>query len=67
VDPTIQPSEFTAEQIENWRRYEAVRKGGRFNMFDPRARKSTRLSADDYAFCMKNYSALRDAALAKAA
>lgn len=55
--------EFTFIQLSNWERYEKVRKGGRFNMFDPRARASTGLSDEDYLFVMENYGALADAAL----
>lgn len=56
----------TAQQIENWELYEQVRQGGRFNMFDPRARKSTGLSKEDYVYCLKNYSTLKAQALAQA-
>lgn len=49
---------FSDRQLENWRRYERVREGGRFNMFDSRARRLTGLSEEDYTFCMANYEAL---------
>lgn len=51
--------EFTAAQIADWKAYERVRKGGRYNMYDPRARAATKLSGDRHAFVMKNFSALR--------
>lgn len=53
---------FTDEQLASWRRYEKVRSGGRYNVFDPRARALTGLSEDEYLFCMSNYSELRDTA-----
>lgn len=57
-----QMTDFTAEQIKAWRAYEHVRKRGAYNMFDPRARKATKLSDEDYLFCMKHFSALKEAA-----
>lgn len=57
--------EFTKQQIEAWRSYERVRQRGAYNMFDPRARKAARLSQEDYLFCMKHFSALKDAANAE--
>ncbi len=56
---------FTHEHFAAWRAYERVRAGGRFNMFDPRARRLTGLSAEQYSFVMKNYSELRDAIIAE--
>ena len=52
---------FTPEQLEAWKAYERVRKGGRYNMFDPRARKATKLSGDEYSFVMHNFSELKAA------
>lgn len=40
--------------------YERVRKGGRYNMFDPRARRSTGLSQEQYLAVMKHFGKLRD-------
>lgn len=51
---------FTAEQIDDWLAYEKVRKGGKFNMFDPRARRATRLDEYRYKFVMRNFGAMRD-------
>lgn len=63
MEQQAQPApEFTATQIADWKAYERVRKGGRFNMFDPRARQATKLDGERYKFVMRNYSALRDAA-----
>ena len=50
---------FTEEQIANWRAYERVRQSGKFNMFDPRARRASGLGEDGYLFSLRNYSALR--------
>ena len=40
--------------------YERVRKGGRYNMFDPNARIMTSLSRDQWLDIMKNYSELKE-------
>jgi len=50
---------FTEEQIANWDRYEEVRAGGEFNMFDSRARSLTDLDKDEYFFVMQNYAELK--------
>lgn len=55
-------SKFTEKQIKNWKAYERVRKGGRWNMFSPQAQAATGLSKDEYLFVMKNFGALEDAA-----
>lgn len=51
--------QFTHQQIQNWRAYERVRAGGRYNMFDPRARVAAGLDGAEYSYVMKNYSALK--------
>jgi hypothetical protein len=51
--------DFTEQQLSNFRAYEEVRKSGRFNMFDPRARKRTGLTSDEYMFVMHNYGKLK--------
>ena len=48
-------SKFTSKQISDWRAYEKVRVGGRYNMFDPRAISLSGLTKDDYIFAMENY------------
>ncbi|MFA7278950.1 MAG: hypothetical protein WC100_02540 [Sterolibacterium sp.] len=53
--------EFTFAQLNNWRAYEKVRLGGRWNMFDPSARRATGLTPEEYSFTIANYSALREA------
>jgi hypothetical protein len=50
---------FTPQQFVDWKAYEKVRKGGRWNMFDPRARRATKLSPERYLFVMTNYSELK--------
>lgn len=52
----------TREQIEDWHSYEYVRKRGYFNMFDPRAREMTGLSKEQYMYCLKNYTSLKEQA-----
>ena len=54
-------STFKPEDFSAWKLYERVRKGGKWNMFDPRARRATGLSGERYSFVMRNYSALRAA------
>jgi hypothetical protein len=52
---------FTQEQLNNWEAYERVRKGGKWNMYDPRARQATGLERNDYLFVLKNYTELKEA------
>lgn len=58
---------FTKHQINAWKVYESVRKRGKYNMFDPRARRLTGLTKEDYTFVMRNFSALKAAAQSEAA
>jgi len=53
---------FTEQQIKDWRAYEKVRAGGRWNMFFPQARAATGLTSDEYSFVMDNFDALKKAA-----
>ena len=53
--------EFTNQQLQNFKKYVHVQMGGRYNMFDPRARAAAGMSEDEYIFVMKNYSALKEA------
>ena len=53
--------EFTEQQLKNFKKYVRVQMGGRYNMFDPRARAATGLSQDEYTFIIKNYSELKEA------
>jgi hypothetical protein len=53
---------FSENQLDNWRIYERVRLGGRFNMFDPRARRLTTMSTSEWVFCMEHYAELKQAA-----
>lgn len=55
---------FPASRIADFRAYEKVRKSGRYNMFDPRARRETHLGEERYTFVMNNYAALKTQALA---
>lgn len=61
-----QITEFTAQQLDDWQAFEDVRAGGRYNMFDPRARHATGLSEEEYRFVMRNFSPLKAAVEAKA-
>jgi len=52
---------FTPNQLRAWKAYERVRKSGRYNMFDPRARRDSGLGAEMYSFVMQHFSELRAA------
>jgi len=53
---------FTQEQLDNWRAYEDVRVGGRYNMFDLRAQKASGLTQREYVFVMEHFNALKQEA-----
>ena len=53
---------FSDQQIENFMRYEAVRKGGKYNMLDRFAILASKLPQEDYFFVMKHFAELREAA-----
>ena len=55
---TNMTTKFTPQQLLDYADYEAVRSGGHYNMFDPRARQLTGLSKADYAFVINNFEAL---------
>lgn len=46
------------KQKEKLLKYEVVRQQGYYNMFDPRARKLTGLTEEDYIYIQKNYTEL---------
>lgn len=50
---------FTTQQRDNFRAYERVRKGSRWNMYDPRAVRATGLDREEYVFVMNNFAALK--------
>lgn len=52
---------FTKQQLADWRKYEAVRQSGKWNMWFPQGRQATKLPDERYIFVLKNYQALRDA------
>jgi len=52
---------FTDQQLEDFRRYEAVRVEGLYNMFTYEAKEATGLNPERFVFVMKNYSALKSA------
>lgn len=53
--------EFTAIEINNFRKYEEVREEG-YNMFSPQARELTGLTNKEYNFVMQNYTKLKEIA-----
>ncbi len=52
-------TKFTSHDVEDWKSFEQVRKSGRYNMFDPRARQATGLNGERYFFVMRNFSELK--------
>lgn len=58
--------QHTPAQLRHFERYERVRQGGRFNMFDPRARQLTGLDREEYLYVLENYSSLKAAVEHKA-
>lgn len=53
-------SQFTERQIQDYVAFDKVRSGGRYNMFDPRARTAAGLSREEMVFVMKNFAALKE-------
>ena len=58
---------FTNQQLSDWKRYEKVRKRGKWNMFFPEARAATGMSSERYSFVMQNFSELKAAVEGKSA
>jgi hypothetical protein len=56
-----QKVEFTPQQLKDWKAFERVRKSGRYNMYDPRARRATKLSSGRYSFVMQFFTELKSA------
>lgn len=55
-------SKFTAQQLQDWKKYERVRKSGLVNMWFPEGRDATGLSEKRYLFCLQYYTELKSAA-----
>ena len=51
-------TQFTDQQIANFKRYVRIQESGMFNMFDPRARQMTTMDRAEWVFCMEHYEAL---------
>lgn len=49
---------FTDDQLKRFAEYVRIQRGGRFNMLDPRARKTTTQTEEQWAFNMEHYDAL---------
>lgn len=47
------------QRLADWRKYEKVRASGKFNMFDPRARRETGLGRERYSYVLCHYSTLK--------
>lgn len=47
------------QRLADWSKFEKVRASGRFNMFDPRARRETGLGHERYSYVLSNYSTLK--------
>jgi hypothetical protein len=50
---------YTLVELMQYQAFEKVRSSGAFNMFDPRARHAAKLTPEQYAFVMDNYSDLK--------
>ena len=55
-------NKFTDKQINDFKAYHKVQMGGRYNMFDNRARLATGMTKEEYMFVMSNYEELAKAA-----
>ena len=60
-------ADFTPDDLKDWKAYERVRKGGRYNMFDSYARDAAGLGLERYLFVMKNFTELKAAVEAQSA
>lgn len=54
---------FTKIEIANYKKYEKVRAGGRWNMFSPQAIAATGLTKEEYMTVMRDFPELRQTAL----
>ena len=50
---------FTPEQLQQYARFERVRKSGRFNMWAPQAAAAARLTPEEQVFVIDNFEALQ--------
>lgn len=55
----MKKAKFTDQQIEDWKRYEKVRKSGKWNMLSPQARAETRLSNERCLFVIDHFYELK--------
>ena len=53
---------YTKRQVADFRAYEKIRVGGKWNMWDVAAQRASGLRRDDYLFVMKHYSELKELA-----
>jgi hypothetical protein len=53
---------FTPEQLKRFAEYVRIQRVGKFNMFDPRARRMTNQTTEEWVFNMEHYDALEAAA-----
>jgi hypothetical protein len=53
---------FTDQQISDWKRFEKVRSGGKWNMFSSQALTATGLTKERFLFVMSNFGELELAA-----
>jgi len=50
---------FTPNHMKNFAAFERVRASGKFNMLEPAAQRSTKLSYEDFMFVLNNYDLMR--------
>ena len=60
-------NQFTPERLSDWLAYERVRKSGKYNMYDKRARQKAGLTGEQYSFVMEHFSDLAEAVKQKQA
>jgi hypothetical protein len=51
---------FTPNEINQWRRFENVRKGGAVNMMDQSVQGMAELTRDQHFFILMHYSEIKD-------
>jgi len=57
---------FTEKDIKAFHAYEKIKVTGKYNMFDPNARRATGLSEPDYLFVLTNFDKLKETVSAAA-
>jgi len=64
-EPQYDEPKFTDQDFADWKAFERVRAGGKWNMFSTQAWRASKLSDERYSFVMQWYSELKAAVEAK--